>query len=685
MEKSEEKQVLVPVIPLVPLPFGRSPVFSYVSAEPIPAGTLVFVPFGPRTVRGVVWDVPSEENIFLQEKKKRIERRGMRKAIRYRPIKTVLPVPRVPEVTRRIAEYIAEWYLTPLGRVLEDILPKAVYSIPKKVDETPKKRKLSWTPLGFGMGSEMKLTTDQLRAAREVLKKKHVPVYLYGPAASGKTWVYHCIIRERLKRSGQALVVVPDRVVVMLEEERYKHVFGAESVAVFHADLSDGALRTLREDVASGKKRIIIGTRQALFLPFRELSVMVLDDEDSALYKQFSVSPRYDARRVMEEFGNITHALTLFGSSAPSASEYLRAKEVHSLVVLPPRMALPRIETVNLRIERWKKRYQPISRDLEDVIREALVRKEQILLVVGRGGMSAFSVCASCKAIFRCPNCHKPYRYEREGFFRCHACGSKTDETPQCPVCHSLEFRHIGVGTERVERDFERRFPGTSLVRWDAGRIDRASTLNQLREFLHGTRSVLITTAAGAVGWNLPRLSLIAMIEADSGFGFSGWNADEEAFRAMVKAVGCIAASGRGLAVLQTFHPENRLFEMLRNGSILPFLDERSEERRTLLYPPFADLIRVRYEATTDRALSKAFSSLEEQLGGIQRDFSKAFRFQIFPPSSDIRRKKRIQSQEALLRVARLQYGGSPELNQAIQSLLYMLLPNWIVDVDPLR
>lgn len=683
MEKSTEKQMLVPVIPLVPLPFGRSPIFSYLSLDPLPPGTLVSVPFGPRTVHGVVWD----DIDTTQKDTKTSKRRSPRKNIRYRPIKTTFDMPLMPEATRRVAEYIAGRYFTPLGRVLEDMLPKGVFPIAERKKRDAKKTEVPapWIPLGFGVASEVKPSSDQLRAARDILKKRVRLTYLFGPSASGKTLVCQRIIRDQLKKSGQALVLVPDRIALFSQGDRYESVFGTESVAIVHSDLSPSALRKLRADVSLGKKRIIIGTRQALFLPFRELSVLMLLDEESVSYKQFSLSPRYDARRVAEKLGELSGALVLFGSSAPSVSEYLRAREHGALVTLSSHVLPPRIEIVNLRIERWKKRYQPISRDLEEAIRETLLRKEQILLVVGRGGMNAFSVCVSCKAIFRCSNCGKPYRYEREGFFRCHACGSKTDETPHCPACHSLEFRHIGVGTERVERDFERRFPGTSIVRRDAETNDRADTLKKLREFLSGKRSVLITTASGASGWSLPRLGLVAMIEADSGFGFSGWNADEEAFRALVKVAGCVAASKRGVVILQTFHPENHLFQYLINGSIERFIEDTQEERRALLYPPYAELIRVRYEATTDRSLAQAVSLLEKRLASLQGDYPKAFRYQVFPSSSNIRRRKPIRSQEVLLRIARPEYGGSPELDAAVHSLLLALPSYWTVDIDPFR
>ena len=671
MERKEEKPLLVSVIPLVPLPFGRSPIFSYLSSDELPSGTLVFVPFGPRTVRGVVWDARGDVQ----------ERKTTRRAIRYRPIKTILCVPCVSESTRRVAEYIANRYCTPLGRVLEDMLPKAVFSVSKKAS-VQEVSFASWQPLGFGVGSEMKLTTDQLRAAREILKKERRFAYLYGPAASGKTLVYQRVIRDRLKKSGQALVIVPDRLTALLETERYEGVFGKETIGIFHSDLPEAAFRRLRADVASGKKRIIIGTRQALFLPFRELLVLVLDDEESVSYKQFSVSPRYDARRVACELGKQAGAVVLFGSSAPSVSEYLHAEDSSVLVTLPERVVLPRLEMVNLRIERWKKRYQPLSRDLEDVIRETLLRKEQILLVVSRSGMSSFSVCTSCKEIFRCPNCGKPYRYEREGFFRCHVCGSKTDETPHCPACHSLEFRHIGVGTERVERDFERRFHGTKVVRWDANVPLRQDTISRLREFHKGARSVLITTVAGASTWSLPRLGLIAMIDADAGFGFPHWNADEEAFRGLVKIAGRAAHSRRGLVLLQTFHPENRQFEIIRSGSVERFFKDIQEERQVLLYPPYADLIRVRYEAATSRSLTKAVSLLEEDLKSLRERFSNSFRFHISPPYSSMHHKKHVWSQEVLLRIA---HDDSQELNDAVHTLLLTLLPRWIVEVDPLR
>ncbi len=594
-----KKQNILSIAPLVPIPFGKSGIFSYLpekDTETIPPGSVVSIPFGPRTVRGVVWNGPREDAPSSRH-------------FRYKAIRKILSVSFLSKEQLALAEYLANESRVALGTALERFIPKILELTSISQPKNPKSLPASLT-------KKYRLTLEQRKATQKLLDSTSPLPLLFGPPASGKTFVMFELIRTLLMSDGQALVIVSDPAILIQEEIRYGKIFGTRRVAVFHAHLKESEASVLRENIQKGLTKIILGTRSTIFLPFRNLRLIVLDDADAPSYEAFGTTLTLSVRAITSKLAELHRAKFISASSTPSFASFFRAQETGSLVELLPFFEQKKSwHIVNLRLEQWKKKLSPISDELKYAIASAIERKHQIILFVSRSGMSAFSVCAECKNVVRCRICSRALSYQKDGEYRCAGCGDTFGATPSCPICGSIVLKQIGIGTERIERDLRRKFPDIRLVRYDKNTRQRKKTFLELREFVRGERDVLITTEQGIRGWDLPRVSLVAMIDADAILGMSRWDSDERALRAFLSLAGRIGrdSSNIGDIFLQTFHPENPLFEFLKQERIVEFFKTVEDDRRLFLYPPFGAVTQLVCRFSSEKKLREEVESVRNR------------------------------------------------------------------------
>ena len=590
--------ILIRIVPLVALAPEKSPFFSYQSSEDIPRGSVVSISFGPRTLRGIVWEKETASTSHLLS----------RKLFRYKQVGKILAQAFLSEKTLLFAERLAHDNSLALGTVLLKFLPKTFSKETEHFPKTPKEKQQRRKKT-VAQTASFSLTREQKQAARDIRTRPYT--LLFGPPASGKTHVYFECIKKLLTKGEQACILVPDQSILIQEESRYARIFGNKSVAIFHTGMKPLERDDLIRRVHNGTISIILGTRSALFLPFYKLNLLIVDDTGASAYRKHGIASPDDAHRSAETLALIHSAVCLFGSSSPSFEMLSAARESNTLVTLPALSDRSlSFHTINLRLERWKKKLSPVSEELGNAIAATVARKEQVLLFVSREGMNSFSVCAECKTVFRCPTCEKPLVYRAEGDYSCVRCKKNCGATPSCPTCGSLAFQHLGAGTERVERDLARRFPHIRTVRYDRKNAAKKSTLSRLREFMSGDRDILITTERGIYGWDLPRLSLVGIIDADTLLGASSWNADETAFRKMLSASGRSGRTGPekpivGSVFVQTFHPENPIFSFLATENLEGFFQTLEDERQLLLYPPFGTLTTITCRLANKKKLAQ--------------------------------------------------------------------------------
>ena len=657
------------VVPLVALASEKSPFFSYRSNKDIPRGSVVSVSFGPRTVRGIVWEAEKSSAASSHS--------NPRKPFQYKNIGKVLAEAFLPESSLLMAERFSHTHSVPLGTLLLKFLPKTFSkeSSASAIPESFAASSLSlppWRKISLQEKVSV-LTRGQKRAAKNMLESSRLSTLFFAPPTSDTTRVYIECIKKLLADSGQALILLPDSALILQEEASYAKLFGNEAVGVFHSRMKAADRDTLIHRLRKGTVRILLGTRSALFLPFRELALIIVNDANARSYEKKGRIFPDNSCHTATVLSAVHRARCLFESSAPSFDILTSARQSDALVTLPETIRPISWHTVNLRLERWKKKHSSLSEELGNALATTVAHKEQALLFVSREGMNSLSVCAECRAVFRCALCKKPLVYRAEGDYRCLSCKKSSGTTPTCPTCGSLSFHHLGAGTERVERELARRFPHIRTVRYDSKSAIKKETTEHLRQFIAGKRDVLITSERGIHGWNLPRLSFVGIIDADSLLGIPAWNTDEIAFQILFSA-GKRARRGNrgrtpGSVFIQTFHPENPVFSFLGAEDIEGFFRTFEEERRLFLYPPFGTIVPLACRMSREKDLDREVDRVYEILRTAAKQSPRTLR--VSPPSivkRDIS-KKRLFRKSIILRMSRSTKNRQSEIENFLQTL----------------
>ncbi len=650
------------VVPLTRIPLSRNQAFSYSASEELPPGTLVSIPLFHRTIKGVVIACyPYKQwtrKFFLK------------------PVRSILAKSFLTPHQLELAKFISEYYLCPLGIVLKSFVPKKVKARKKQEKNSiaPKAKKITLTPA-------QKQAIKKIKNSKfKILNSKF---YLYGPSGSGKTEVYIEAIKN-LKPGQQALVLLPDLTLTPQAIERYSAYFSQDKISILHSKISKGEFYQNWEKIRSGETKIIIGSRMALFAPFKDLGLIVLDEEHDISFKQWDMNPRYDARKVAEEMSARYQCPLVRGSSTPAISSWYFAteKNTYTLLTLPdlPVNRHTVIELVDMKKERWIKNYSPISKKLESEITYALKHSLQVILFVNRQGMSSFSVCRECKTVLRCPTCDRALIYDRQGFFYCLHCSYRSDITPHCAACNGIEFRNIGIGTQKVEKEVARFFPSARIARADSQSAKSAKQKETLyQEFKNKSIDILVGTQMISMGWDLPNVAVVGIIDADNMLSTPDFGTTERAYQHILQAAGRVNRPGAkfpGRVLLQTFHPDQKLFKMIREKDFRTFYEEEVKERKPLRLPPFFRLIKLLFQDANLKKVLKETQLVYERI----THKSSHKKIVLFPPHDPFVPKVRGRFRKQIL----MKIPADTPLPGEIRDVIYALPTGWIVDVDPI-
>lgn len=639
------------VAPLMILPLARSPFFSYVSDAPVPKGSLVSISFGKQMGEGIVYDaqiLPGRKPIWMKY------------------IEAVVVPNFLTDEQCELALAVGEEYFTPLGKVLKHFLPKRVKERVSKNVVAKKQKRLILRPT----------KSERVLLDHSLLQTPQLPLFLDTSLAQDPDRLLSLLAKEVSQSKRQTLIVVPEITLIPLLARALSRYSPADALAVLHSKLSDGAYFSAWERIRSGEAEIIISTRQGLFAPFQNLGLIIITEEQDESYKQWDMSPRYHGKRVAEFLAVIHKTTLLFTSGTPSSETLARIESKHLLPLNPIPNHPPagnRLSVINLRLERYRKNYSPLSLELIQRIDEALTRKEQILLYINRQGLSAFSVCERCKEVFRCKECEHPLVNTEDGGFHCLNCRYVTGSFPSCPSCGHLVFRHVGFGTEKIEREIRKRFPLARVERLDSSTQKVLGSFEKLVENgLAGAIDILIGTQMALKNPPLPNLSLVAMIDADSLLLFPDFQADERLFRDISRALRQTQATVHGRVLVQTFHPEHAFFQRIANDGSALFLQKLVTERRDLSYPPFARFVSLSVQGKSAVEAEKKSKQLREAL----TPYLDGLR--LYPEKPVERQKRRgLFETQILIRF--------PEtLPSALRTFLQKNSKDCIIDIDPL-
>jgi primosomal protein N' (replication factor Y) len=472
-----------------------------------------------------------------------------------------------------------------------------------------------------------RLTADQeavVNAVSGSLGKGFRTFLLRGVTGSGKTEVYMRVADCAVASGYSVLVLVPEIALITQTERRFRARFG-EQVAVLHSALSPGErfdqwVRILRREVP-----IAIGVRSAVFSPFSDLGVVIVDEEHDASYKQEG-GLHYSARDVAVVRAQQAGAVALLGSATPSLQSYhnvLSGK--YTRLTLPRRIAarpLPAIRTVDLRQCRdLRGPGRFISAELNRAMSETLGRGEQVLLFLNRRGFASFPVCAACGAALRCRHCDISLTlHQAANAYRCHYCGFSRPASAVCDACGSPKIKRLGMGTEKVEAAVRALFPNARIARMDR---DTTRRRHEILGLLKGLREksidVLVGTQMVAKGHDFPDITLVGIICADLSLSFPDFRAGERTFQLLAQVAGRAGRGERpGEVILQTYNPEHFSIRAARDQDFEAFYEQEIGFRRALGYPPFARLIQLRISGRDARITREQAEALGAQCRALQ-------------------------------------------------------------------
>ncbi|APH70179.1 primosomal protein N' [Aquibium oceanicum] len=645
MKPDSQPSRVVPV--LVPMPAERPYSYSVPAGMQVGPGSIVRVPLGPRQVAGIVWD---GDGGSVDPKK-------------LRPIEEVFDCPRVTYDMRRFVDWIAEYTLSPPGMVARMLLrapaafdPEPWVEAIERTDAAPDRMTaargrvletadtgLAWTRSGLahaaGVSSTVidglkaqgvfrdvmlpprpvvappdpsyaapQLMPDQERAAVTLTEKVSAGTFsvtlIDGVTGSGKTEVYFEAIAAALKNGRQVLILLPEIALTHAFLERFQDRFGAKP-AEWHSDLPPRMREKVWRQVAEGQVRVVAGARSALFLPFRELGLVVVDEEHDPAYKQED-RVYYNARDMAVVRGHIGGFPVVLASATPSLESRVNALSGrYDRVALPARFAeaaLPDLKAIDMR------RAPParggfLSPVLLDETRRTLERGEQSLFFLNRRGYAPLTLCRVCGHRFQCPDCSSWLVEHRfRGQLVCHHCGHNEPRPEACPECGTLD--HLvacGPGVERIAEEAVGHFPEARIIVLSSDMLGGVRRLRlELEAISKGEADIVIGTQLVAKGHNFPNMTLVGIVDADLGLANGDPRAAERTFQLLSQVTGRAGRTGKkSLGLLQTYQPEHPVMKAIVSGDAEAFYERETEERQRAGMPPFGRLAGIIVSAAT--------------------------------------------------------------------------------------
>ena len=462
---------------------------------------------------------------------------------------------------------------------------------------------------------------EALQSVLESFKQKNVCL-LHGVTSSGKTEIYIHLIQEALRQGKQVLYLLPEIALTTQITERLKRVFG-NRLGVYHSKFPDAErVEIWQKQLGEKEYDVILGVRSSIFLPFKRLGLVIVDEEHENTYKQQDPAPRYHARSSAIMLASMYGAKVLLGTATPSVESYFNATNgKYGLVELKERfkdIQLPHIECVDIKELAHQKRMQgPFSPMLVKEIRQALDKKEQVILFQNRRGFAPMIECHTCGWVPKCKNCDVSLTYHKGlNLLTCHYCGCTYPVPRSCPACGGVELQHKGFGTERIEDDIKLIFPEARVARMDLDTTRTRSAYEKIiADFEGGKTDILIGTQMVSKGLDFENVSMVGILNADSMLNYPDFRSYERAYQLMAQVAGRAGRKNKqGLVILQTKSPELPVIhQVIRNDYEGLYFDQLTE-RQLFRYPPYYRLIYVYLKHRKESVLEQASDMMAQYL-----------------------------------------------------------------------
>lgn len=487
-----------------------------------------------------------------------------------------------------------------------------VYRNPIKIDHVD--------DVEINLSDEQKYIVDDINS--DIEKGIRNTYLIHGITGSGKTEVYMRLIDDCLKRDKQAIMLIPEIALTYQNLTRFYARF-SDSVSVIHSKMTQGERYDQFLKVKEGKVKIMIGPRSALFTPFENLGLIIIDEEHESSYKAENM-PKYHAREVAAKLAELTGASLVLGSATPSVDSYYKAKNgEYKLYKLTQRLTgntLPTVYVEDMREELKEGNKSVFSRHLRKLMEDRLEKHDQIMLFLNRRGVSGFVSCRECGEVVKCPHCDVSLSQHRDGSLKCHYCGYERPFSNKCDKCGSDKVRGFRAGTQMIEDFVKKEFPYALVLRMDADSTKKQEDYESiLSRFANREADILIGTQMIVKGHDFKGVTLVGIIAADMALNAEDYRAGERAFQQLVQASG---RAGRGdnpgEVIIQTYQSEHYAVQYAKNQDYEGFYEEEMSYRNLMMYPPAGNLLGIQIQGSEEARVKKLAVHLAELIDTIK-------------------------------------------------------------------
>lgn len=571
---------------------ANTDVLTYASTSHLAVGGFVTIPVGKQTLLGVV---------ICEVSKPSYETRH---------IETILDIPSLPIELIKTTLWIASYYHTPLATVLQTVLPRGI---------TKQRRARSSTnSLVHRDRTNFLLNKYQDAALTKLLETSSGTALLHGVTGSGKTAVYIEYAKHVLSQGKSMILLVPEIALTSQLVGEFQQHFS--DIIITHSKQTEAERHiSWLEAANTTSPRIVIGPRSALFLPLRSIGAIIVDEAHEPSYKQ-EQAPRYSALRVAGIIAQYHGGITIQGSATPLVSEYFLAEQYKRPILELPYAARNDVSRPNVRLVDMTKResftrHRFFSNELLTTITSTLEAGQQVLIFHNRRGSASTTLCEHCGWSATCPRCFVPLTLHSDTHeLRCHICGH-TEKVPlSCPVCHSTNIIHKGIGTKLITSELQKIFPNKIIMRFD-GDVDSDGTVEKQYQSLYdGTAQIIIGTQVIAKGLDLPKLGMVGVVQADAGLSLPDFTSSERTFQLLAQVVGRVGrTSSPTEVVIQSYQPTHSAIRYGIDQNYTAFYKETLSTRKSGMFPPYTFLLKLTCVYKTEAASirnSKALASL---------------------------------------------------------------------------
>ena len=527
-----------------------------------------------------------------------------------KPIAETIEATPLPESVVQLSVWLAEYYRTPLATVLQTVLPRGL--------GVKRREKSAKTTTPIRTRTPIVLNKEQQSAVENIL---HSPVttILQGVTGSGKTEVYKEIARRTLAANKSVIILVPEISLTSQLVDEFAQEF--PNTIVTHSHMTEAERHIAwKHALTATEPVVVVGPRSALFMPVPDLGFIAVDEAHEPSYKQ-EQSPRYSALRAATMLGKFAKAPAVFGSATPLiADRYVAEAHTSPIIYLQERARKNAIKSTVTVVDMKKREHFKHHRFLSDAlirqIEENLVRGEQTLLFHNRRGSASTTLCEACGWSAECPRCFVPLVLHADTFtLSCHICAHEAKVPTTCPVCHSADIIHKGIGTKLIESELQRLFPKARIARFDSNNTKEETVAARYKDLYDGTIDIAIGTQVVAKGLDLPRLHTVAVIQADSGLALPDFAASERAFQLLAQVVGRVGRDERETQVIiQSYQPDQPAVRFGTAQDYEGFYANALEERKKGGFPPFRYLLQLTNVYKTEAAAIRNARTLASEL-----------------------------------------------------------------------